>query len=215
MAIANRLIFWYLLTLQNSVTQTVRSANAPYWTIARKWSRFSLVTISNAELATRSRRAWDERCYDANQRWQPTSQNLRSCRKNTKHGTPTRTQILCTCLCHLLQALQNLPGQENKCEDSLKRRRTLPGHEFQGFDCESLYIQMVSRNPSETWNEAVPPSPGTAWLAGEESREQSLQHEDYYDNRPFEKKYSSVRSRFVIEGWGYTYKIKVFSQNIP
>jgi len=54
MAIASKLIFWYLLTLQNSVMQTVRSAKEPYRTMAGKWSLLSRVTISNAELAIRS-----------------------------------------------------------------------------------------------------------------------------------------------------------------
>jgi hypothetical protein len=53
-AMARRLIFWYLLTLQNSVMQTVKSANAPWRTIVEKCSLLSLVTISNAEFATRS-----------------------------------------------------------------------------------------------------------------------------------------------------------------
>lgn len=53
-AIANRLIFWYLLTLQKSVIQTVRSANAPCRTMDGKWSLFNRVTISNAEFAMRS-----------------------------------------------------------------------------------------------------------------------------------------------------------------
>src|SRR5258708_33796499 len=54
MAIARRLIFWYLLTLQKSVMQTVKSANAPYRTTAAKCSLFNRVTISNAELVIRS-----------------------------------------------------------------------------------------------------------------------------------------------------------------
>lgn len=53
-AIAKRLIFWYLLTLQNSVMQTVKSAKAPWRTMAEKCSLLSLVTISKAEFATRS-----------------------------------------------------------------------------------------------------------------------------------------------------------------
>ena len=53
-AIARRLIFWYLLTLQKSVMHTVKSANAPYLTMAAKCSLFSRVTISNAELVIRS-----------------------------------------------------------------------------------------------------------------------------------------------------------------
>lgn len=54
MAIASRLIFWYLLTLQKSVMHTVRSAKAPYRTMATKCSLFRRVTISNAEFAIRS-----------------------------------------------------------------------------------------------------------------------------------------------------------------
>lgn len=54
MAMARRLIFWYLLTLQKSVMQTVRSANAPCRTIAVKCSLLRRVTSSNAELTIRS-----------------------------------------------------------------------------------------------------------------------------------------------------------------
>ena len=53
-AIARRLIFWYLLTLQKSVMHTVKSAKAPYLTMAAKCSLFSRVTISNAEFVIRS-----------------------------------------------------------------------------------------------------------------------------------------------------------------
>ena len=56
MAIARRLIFWYLLTLQKSVMHTAKSAKAPYLTMAAKCSLFNRVTISNAELVIRSAR---------------------------------------------------------------------------------------------------------------------------------------------------------------
>lgn len=54
MAIASRLIFWYFVTLQKSVMQTVRSAKAPWRMMATKCSLLRRVTISNAELTIRS-----------------------------------------------------------------------------------------------------------------------------------------------------------------
>lgn len=105
-AIARRLIFWYLLTLQKSVMQTVRSANAPLRTMAEKCSLLTRVTSSNAELTIRSENGVEvDLRFRSNQR---TSRDLRCGREDAEHCPPPRPHIAYTRLNHLLQALQNL-----------------------------------------------------------------------------------------------------------
>lgn len=143
-AMARRLIFWYLLTLQNSVMQTVRSAKAPWRTMAAKCSLLSLVTISKAELAMRSVRTFDAAEKTPNIVRQP------------ERIFSTRAWIICWRHCktwNVKSVNRHLFSEEPLL---------IPCLWSQGFGCESWYVRRASGNPSGTWSSAIPPFPKIA-----------------------------------------------------
>lgn len=114
-AIANKLIFWYLLTLQNSVTQTVKSAKAPWRTIAGKCSLLSLVTISKAEFATRSVSTFD------------AAENTPNIVRQPDRIFWTRAWIICCKHCRTYQNVSKTSGMYFI---------NIPCLWSRGFDCE-------------------------------------------------------------------------------
>lgn len=155
MAIARRLIFWYLLTLQKSVMQTVRSANAPYRMMAGKWSLLSRVTISKAELAIRSTRyiqthnSWCERKISyLSKPWMLLG----------RHRTLFASQIAYfepwfeSSVANIATPFQRVSTIFNRWW------MYKPYRGCQGWRCGSWYVQRVSKSPSGIWNEVALPS---------------------------------------------------------
>jgi hypothetical protein len=146
MAIARRLIFWYLLTLQNSVMQTVRSANAPWRTIAEKWSLFSLVTISKAEFAIRS----------ATQvRWISTDKLLADLSRLLRQRRKRQTSFAIPSAYFVLELGSSAVGivipTRGRCQDaSAGYGKEVPCLESQDSGYESWYTRMVSKSPFGT-----------------------------------------------------------------
>lgn len=159
MAMARRLIFWYLLTLQNSVMQTVKSANAPYCTMAWKWSLFNLVTISNAELATRSVKKYAHLWFWKNWIFHQDTYLSGPLKLPKTHQTSYANQIgdfvfgLGSFVVNIVK-----PGGRRLFLTPMKLTECVPGPEYLGFDCGSWYIRRVSRSPFGTWNVAALPS---------------------------------------------------------
>ncbi len=148
-AIANRLIFWYLLTLQNSVIQTVRSAKAPYWTIAGKCSLFNRVTISNAELAIRSNK-WLQRsaphCWESN--WPVKTLDAA---EKTPNMVLQPDRIFWERACIICCKHWRTYGWKSfRYNRGYEIEEAKPSHEFQGCDCVSWCIRRVSENSFET-----------------------------------------------------------------
>lgn len=166
MLIARRLIFWNLLTLQKSVTHTVKSANDPLETISGKRSLLRRVTISNADVTTRSIEEFVRRRF------------------REKHNQGL----------YLSKPLTQLRRQQTLFSIRTAYSATVTGASvadiaapcrvYQDSDFWSSCVQTASKSLSGIWKEGVLLFPKIAWQAAVERLERRRLHEDCYDSKP-------------------------------